>query len=231
MNRINVLKVDIRLLGHIISPESARRQTMRDISVGFHWSFYRLLERFLRYGPVCDLGAPEVQSDDTIFSSISFPETYPKATFEDRDITVQTLLIDVTSAATEFQFPPDDPDNIWNLRWFHQHKGEIYYGLDGYATRPEWVAGKLARELSQILQMTNQEAQHGKIIYERVRRIHILVNGGVRWEFDLSKKLREMHFENPGETFGNLETRDRIGLLRGWKDDTIQRWQSLGFSD
>jgi hypothetical protein len=79
--------------------------------------------------------------------------------------------------------------------------------------------------------MTNQEAQHGQIIYERVRRIHILVNGGVRWEFDLSKKLREMHFENPGETFGNLETRNRIGFLRGWKEDTIQRWQSLGFSD
>lgn len=231
-NRIKVLAVDIRLMGHVISPDKARRQTRDDGSRGFHWSFYRLLERFLCYGAAGEMRDAETQEDDTsLTSTTSLSETYPEPTYEDRDVTVQTLVIDVTSAATGFQFPPDDPDNIWNLRWFHQHRGEIYDGLDGYATRPEWVAGTLARKLSQLLSMTYHTAQHGQIMYERVGKIHLLVNGKVRWEFNLSKKLRELHFENPNDTFGNLDTRDRIDFFQRWKEDTLQRRQDLGLSD
>ncbi|KAJ5984523.1 hypothetical protein N7481_006622 [Penicillium waksmanii] len=227
-NRIKLLAVDIRLMGHVISPDKARKQTRGNVSRGFHWSFYRLLERFLLYGAVGELEDLKTQGNGSSLSSTSLSKTYPETTFEDRDVTVQTLVIDVTSAARGFQIPPDDPDNIWNLRWFHQHRGEIYDGLDGYATRPEWVAGTLARKFSQLLSMTYHTAQHGKFMYERVGRIHLLVNGEVRWEFNLSKKLRELHFENPNDTFGNLNTRDRIEFFQRWKEDTLQRRQDLG---
>lgn len=228
----NALLVDIRLFGHAISPDMAKGQTRDDESVGFHRSFYRLLERFLCYGAVGDLGDPEIQDDDTDTSSISFSKTYPQTTFEDLDIAIQTLFIDVTSVATEFKFPPDEADNIWNLRWFRQHKGDVYDGLDSYATRPEWVAGTLARQLSQLLSMTYHTAQHGRILYERIGRINLLVNGKLRWEFNLSKKLHDMHFENPNDTFGNLDSmRDKIEFFERWKEDTLQRRQGLGFSD
>lgn len=137
-NRVSTLFVDVRLFGHIISFKTACRHSRDGHRLGMHWSFYALLERFVRYGPVDKKKGTPLESD------IRGPS------WQDRDVTVGTLILNFQSAESELPFPPDSVDyRRWMVRHVYSDLG--YVGdpleLEKYTARPEWLAKFLLSEI------------------------------------------------------------------------------------
>ncbi|KAJ5826043.1 hypothetical protein N7474_003181 [Penicillium riverlandense] len=219
-NRVSTLYVDVRLFGHIISKDIARYQVGDGGRHGIHWSFYALLERFLRYGPVdekkekCERPTPSSRS----------------LNFEDHDVTVKGLVLDFKSAEPELSFPPD---GVTYRRWLSWNSARDSSGkgikLEQYTTRPEWLAEFLLSEIRSLLRMGYHTALYGKILYERIGTIRILVDGDLKHEVDLAGELASLQFTSPQHTFGHLDSEVRLCSFREWKKQTLARRDQLGF--
>ncbi|KAJ5588008.1 uncharacterized protein N7459_003773 [Penicillium hispanicum] len=227
-NRIGTLWVDIRLFGHILSRDVARLLGGAGGRFGFHWSFYALLERFFRYGPVDEKKIPDSSGDSSFFGN---------PTFDDRDISVDVLTLAFQSAESEF---PDPPDHItyrmWRVRQYgadrfqrHPDARDKYSQLEHYRTRPEWLAEYLSSEIRGLLHMGYHTAEYGKFLYERIGIIRMIVDGTVT-EIDLGATLAEQRFTDPADTFGHVWPREeRVPTFWRWKKNTLARREELGF--
>lgn len=235
-NRIDILEIDLRLFGRMISLEKARILMERNGLTGFFWGFYIILERILCHGPVggeiCDQKSPYSPCDP-------LRKTYTETKFKDRNIAVRTLVINVTSAETNVPFPPQihppperngHIEEEWYSDWAENHTLNSNHELGEFATRPGWLAQDLVVNFQSLISMGFSVAEYGRIIYERIGRIQILVNGEVLHEFDLSKQLADMSFEYPNDTFANLTEHERIPFFQAWKRQTTQCRREWGLS-
>ncbi|KAL4780107.1 hypothetical protein BJX76DRAFT_61102 [Aspergillus varians] len=180
--RVSTVYASVRLFGHIISYAAARSQSGDGGHLGFHWSFYALLERLLAYGPVDEKVGREK------------PNSWTNPTYTDREVTIDTVVLDFSSAERELSFPPSEVDYQW---WWRQHCAMIRPSADGvdlpeYKGRPDWVARRLTDELRGLLALTNHTASYGAILYERIGTIRVLVDGEVYRELDLNEELAEL---------------------------------------
>ncbi|KAJ5156180.1 hypothetical protein N7492_008983 [Penicillium capsulatum] len=233
-NHVPELRVNVRLFGHILSVIQARKLTGAGVPLGFHWSFYALLERFLRYGPVDekkDKNPPCANPENDGWVGRQ------NSTFEDRDMAIGALVVDIQSAETELPFPPADVDyQRWSDRHFgfdrnHSHDGHENGALDEllpYRARPEWLAKYLQSYLSSLLSMSYNEAEYAIFIYERIGVIRFVVDGEVT-EIDPADHLAKLRFTNPGHTFGYVKREDRLSVFWEWKRQTLARRERLGF--
>ncbi|KAL5041557.1 hypothetical protein BDW71DRAFT_164489 [Aspergillus fruticulosus] len=207
--KVSTLYADIRLFGHIISLNEAAHQTGDGGHLGFHWSFYALLERFLAYGPVS-----EKKDRDGKFRNESGRgsfRTRDNPMFTDRHVTIDTLILSISDAETQFSLPPSD---VHFREWWGQHHNQFLFrnendapvGLAKYRSRPIWVAEHLGREIHCLLGMGSHHRPYGEILYERIRRIKILVEGELHREFDLVKELEKLR-EHAGDSLtGRMRT-------------------------
>lgn len=135
--RIATLHANVRLFGPIISQRAVYCQLGDGGRLGFHWTFYAALERFLRYGPVGEKRHSGKEEDE---SSRYFGRDVEE--FKDRGIIVDTLILDFLSAEEELSFPPHDATY---QTWWFRHSGrdrfvrsELSETLSCYTPRPEW---------------------------------------------------------------------------------------------
>lgn len=223
-NRVSTLKVDVRLFGHIISEDDASSQGGDGGIVGLHWEFYALLERFLRYGPV---GAKKGKSPPK--------EDCRNPTYNDYDVSVETLILDFQSAESTLSFPPEGvlDHEMWTARhenspWQHRH------GIPGcqpsdYTSRPEWFAKYLSRWIHEILDLDYHTALYGMKLYERIGKFRIQVNGELKEEIRLADKLASLRFTDPRETFGHLtDHQSRVPVFWSWKKWTLEKRRLIG---
>lgn len=225
-NRLDSLVVDIRLFGHILSKSTAKTLSGDGGRLGFHWSFYAVLERFLRYGPV----------DEKKMKTLKDPKKYRRnPTFEDRDMTVKQLTLHIDSAEDTLPFPPDDIDySQWSTR---QHGIDRFRNpsattdkLIKYRTRPEWLAKYLLGQIGGLLCMSYHTAAYGKILYERIGALRVVVDGEDFGRADIAGELAGLSFDDEADTFGDVWPREnRLPTFWAWKKETLARRQELGF--
>ncbi|OGM41681.1 hypothetical protein ABOM_009960 [Aspergillus bombycis] len=217
-HRVSTLHVNVRLFGHILSRDAARSQVGDGGHLGFQWSFYALLERFIRYGPVDEKTSRKEAPMDV-----------------DRDVTVKTLVLDFQSAESELSFPPDEVDYRW--WWRRQYRQDprpgteagVNFELSDHKTRPEWFAKYLSGHIYALLGMTYHTAEYGKILYERIGAIKVLVNGERNAEIDLADSLTRLDFSSGRDIFGYVTTERELSAYREWKKETLARREQLGF--
>lgn len=215
--RLSTLHVDMRLFGHIITSEEGRGQMGCGGRYGFHWSFYALLERFLRYGPV---GAKKGRCN-----------SYGDPSYEDRQISVENLVLDFHPAETELPYPPDD---IGYTEWLDKHDGRLWIDEEtdmspAYKPRPEWLLRYLRYWLEYITDMSYHTAYYGAFVYEKIGTISMLVDGRLETTIDLAGELARLHFDSPAQTMGHLPSEIRLSEYWKWKKATLQRREALGF--
>ncbi|KAJ5818205.1 hypothetical protein N7474_003796 [Penicillium riverlandense] len=234
-NRVYALYTDVHLFGSIIPSKIARRLVGDGGRLGFHWSFYALLERFLRYGPVGEKKGKRNDSGNLISDQIEL-NLFQRGNlnFDDRDITVEILTLDFQSAEPMLPFPPD---NIGYGAWQGQHHAfDLIFDetngpseLEQYRTRPEWLAKYLLLEIHALLTMSYHFASYGKMLYERIGTIRIVSPEGVT-EIDLATRLAALRFTNQQDTFGDVwPPEERLSTFWKWKKQTLARRQELGF--
>ncbi|KGO67446.1 hypothetical protein PEX1_024970 [Penicillium expansum] len=222
---ISTLYANVRLFGHIIDKCTIRAQLGDGGRLGFHWSFYAALERFLRYGPV---GEKKHKAED---QSSGYPRNTKE--FEDREMVIDTLVLDFQSAEMELSFPPEDVTyKIWSERHWGLDRGdrsEASEALSSHKTRPEWLCEYLEAWISGLLYMSYHTSEFGEPLYERVGTIRMLVDGQLYREFDLAAWLARLRFTNPTSMMGHLPTDDRQPGFWKWKKETLLRREAQGF--
>ncbi|KAJ5916938.1 hypothetical protein N7504_000953 [Penicillium tannophilum] len=179
--RISTLHANVRLFGPIISQRAVQCQLGDGGRLGFHWTFYAALERFLRYGPVGEKKYSGKGEDESSYSRQDVEE------FKDRGIKVDTLVLDFRSAELELSFPPDD---VTYQTWWFRHigrdrfvRGEGSETLSCYTPRPEWLCQYLQGWISSLL---NYELSYGQPLYDRIGTIRMLVDGQPHREFNIA---------------------------------------------
>lgn len=178
--RINHLRAEVRLFGHVISSATARCHSGDGGHLGIDFAFHQVLQRFLMYGPV---GEKKGQSNDG---------------FENKSISVRVLELNFTSAEKEYPYPPD------HIHWrdfLSQRRGhgkldrevKIVNGVERsiivppkYKTRPQWMARWVGNWIDAILGRDSYGKMYGKMIYENVGTLRFLADGTLIKEFDLS---------------------------------------------
>ncbi|KAL4877874.1 hypothetical protein BJY04DRAFT_197007 [Aspergillus karnatakaensis] len=188
---VDELIVSIRTLGHLISTDDVRHQCGDGGHLGFYWSFYALLERFLRYGPVD--------------AKRSHAKGVGKRTaYEDRHVKLKTLTLDVTSAEELLPFPPADID--YRL-WHRLHRSVLRKDdRELYTARPEWAAEYLCNQIGALLRVGYGE-RYVRFMYEGIGAIRVFVEGEMYREWDLRALREELKEKEPW-----LGTLDGVGV-------------------
>ncbi|KNG87790.1 hypothetical protein ANOM_004633 [Aspergillus nomiae NRRL 13137] len=199
-HRVSTLHVNVRLFGHILSRDSARSQVGDGGHLGFQWSFYALLERFIRYGPVDGKTSRE---EDPMYIH--------------RDMTVKTLVLDFQSAESGLFFPPDEVDYRW---WWRRIIGWILF----LEPRLESLLSCLIIDPTRMVRKIPV-----RILYERIGTIKVLVNGEPNAEIDLAGPLARLHFTDTRDVLGYAYTESELAAYREWKKETLARREQLGF--
>ena len=180
--RIATLHANVRLFGPIISQRAVSCQLGDGGRLGFHWTFYAALERFLRYGPVGEKKhSGKGEDESSRYSGQDVEE------FKDRGIIIDTLVLDFQSAEPELSFPPHDATY---RTWWFRHLGrdrfvrsELSEAMSCYTPRPEWQCQYVRGWISSLL---NCHRTYGKPLYDRIGSIRMLVDGQPHYEFDIA---------------------------------------------
>ncbi|PYH86692.1 hypothetical protein BO82DRAFT_349866 [Aspergillus uvarum CBS 121591] len=217
---VSTLYAHVRLFGHTIEQHIARRQVGDGGRLGFHWSFYAALERFLRYGPVGEKKRKGEEADTK--------------NFQDRGIAIETLVLDFRSAELELAFPPED---VSYKHWWFWHCGRDIRSrnaglepLSSYKTRPEWLCKYLKQEIGGLLHMSYYTARYGELLYEHIGTIRMLVDGQLVHEFDLAAELARLGFTDERDTMGHLRREERGSGFWEWKKETLSLRKEHGLS-
>ncbi|KAE8376016.1 hypothetical protein BDV26DRAFT_248101 [Aspergillus bertholletiae] len=228
-NHISTLYTNVRLFGPIIDMKTIRRQLGDGGRLGFHWSFYAALERFLRYGPVGEKPHHEGKG-----ASRRGQYRDDLEEFRDQNILTDTLVMDFQSADLELSFPPD---NVTFRHWSDRHNGrdrwrsagDISETLSSYKPRPEWLCNYLGGWINGILTMGYHVSWYGMPLYENIGTIQLLVDGQLQFEIDLASRLAGLRFTSPSGMMGHLPTGERETGFWKWKRETLLRREAQGF--
>jgi hypothetical protein len=173
------------------------------------WAFYSLLERFLRRGAARLAPKPG-----------PLPEcaTMRRQDFLDRGVTIDTLVLNF--------YTTEDPGCVMG-----ENRGPRSPcrritkepGARKKAISPRWLAGFLTRYIRSLLVMDYHTATHGKLLYERIGRIVVRVDGVDNCKFMLGKQLQALNHTDPSETFGDVTPRERRPeVFRAWKCEALR---------
>lgn len=210
-NHVSTLYTNIRLFGPILDDPIRRPNAWggRCGQLSFHVSFYRILMRFLSLGAVGEkLYGEEANKDGFDMEG------------EGKNVFIDTLVMDFQSAERELSFPPEDIHyGLWNFHNRGLNIGEIATTMPTYKTRPEWPCMYLIEHIEQTLTRLSVSSRYGKCLYENIGNIKMLVDGQLKFEFDLSARLAGLV--------------DQIGMepleeFRGWKEKTLLRREAHG---
>lgn len=159
-------------------------------------SFYWLLKRYLSLGPV----------------------RYPRGE-ADKGVRIKLLELDVLSPDGLVAPREQLEMGVYNLS---RLRGES--GID-YLISSEFLADYLRRYVQELLNMNYHTARLGGLLYERIGRIRIMVDGEVKQEWDLAKELAKLEFR---DCFGELERAKRPARFKAWKADAYKIRAELG---
>jgi len=154
------------------------------------WLFYELLERFLHVGPV---GQRKEGNEEKKY----------------KYFTIKTLDIDVIT--------PDQSTPYL----------ETGYGLPRLISprdlprkdtkADEYACGLcslMRNRIYSLLYMGYHTAEYGTLLYERIGKIRILLDGEVEQEWDIAEELKRLTFNN---SFSNVSREQRPQVFEDWK--------------
>lgn len=163
------------------------------------WYFYSLLERFLVRGPVGPRKPVSRRPADA-----------------DIDSCIKTLDIDVLTPThvPRNQLAPADVPTILHLARLRKKSGA------NFVMNPEYVAKFLAGMIETLLGMSCYTAGYGLLFYERLGVIRLMLDGEVRYQWDLADRLARLQFDE--------YTLRKCEFYRTWRKKAYKTRQRLG---
>ncbi|EFR00862.1 hypothetical protein MGYG_03866 [Nannizzia gypsea CBS 118893] len=196
------------------------------------WAFYRPLVNLLKGGSGPDMWTNKRHSQRPVIGTLLQPGSLS------RGIVVRTLTLD-------FQKSTDNTstDDIYH-KWAMGEEGNLFQSwkecrgmpsqIDGWedvhrvVVRPEWLMKYLVGQLSCLLGMSYHTSQYGSVLFERIGKIEIQLNGDTTREINLAERLEELDFSHRMDTFGHLPADERIDAFQRWKREVLQLRKDRG---
>ncbi|KAK3080122.1 hypothetical protein LTS18_003065 [Coniosporium uncinatum] len=205
----------LRYQGH----PSGRRSGFRGGCCGpppLVWSFYILLERFVKVGPIGPMKVEKVKNRKVFRKAV------------DRNICIKTLHIDIR---TPHDFPENCELDPWpptdesreRKRRARYHDAPVNPGKY-WVMHPEEVLGFLQSYLSTLLSMCYHTAEFGALMYERVGTIEMSLDGEMREVWNLEEMLAAFPAEGPYQSF----QKGRQAHFPTWRRETLDMRQKSG---
>jgi hypothetical protein len=95
--------------------------------------------------------------------------------------------------------------------------------------RPAFVADFLKDHIQQLLQMNYDTAEYGGILYERIGKIRISVNGEQQDVFDMGEILSKLSYHDHRLTFGHIcDHGQRLPVFWEWKNEAYKKREERG---
>jgi hypothetical protein len=164
------------------------------------WLFYELLERFLHVGPA---GQRKEGDNNKKYK-------YFRIKTLDIDIITPDHFIPETGphGFSRLISSPDLPDK--NTK---EHE---------YASR---LCIFIRMKINGLLSLGYHTALYGKLLYERIGNIRMLLDGEIKEEWVLAEELRKVTFN---DSFGNVDRERRPQVFKDWKKKTYDLRVKLG---
>ncbi|EGD87953.1 hypothetical protein H112_04427 [Trichophyton rubrum D6] len=196
------------------------------------WAFYRPLVNLLRDGPGTEMWTSKKPTQRPVIEALSQPGG------SNRGITVGTLILDfqksVDNTITDYIF----------FKWAANQEGGLFQPwkecrgmpsqIDGWedvhriVIRPEWLVSYLTMRLSFMLGMSYHTSQYSSVLFERIGKIEIRLDGANVRVIHIAEKLERLNFNHPRDTFGHLPSEERIAAFQKWKKEVIQLRKDRG---
>lgn len=189
------------------------------------WLFYGALERLLKAGPTGKTTTPRIPECDSVYSMSE--EEARAAGLVDRNVAVRNLVVNVVSPVDDDEDLVDPGDESQTAWWSAKDDGPAEPGdeeqaenlrLQSKIMRPEWPADYLQCDLQGLLAAGYQRAKYGSILYERIGRIELMMDGKAEYDFPLGDMLSNLEFN---DSFGDMPSESRRPHFQNWKEDTI----------
>lgn len=138
----------------------------------------------------------------------------------DSRISIKNLDIEVLSpdvSPEKLAYDNEFPDNRYKRR-VDSFKG-------GLIVHPKMLMKLLRQFLGYLLGMSYHQAEYGAILYERIGKIRMILDGEVLQEFDLAERLRGCLFT---DSFGNVSRANRDSTFKMWKANAYRTRIELG---
>jgi hypothetical protein len=150
------------------------------------YALYNLIERGVKVGPV---GRRTSRNDEKI--------------------SIKEIIIDVQSPdVSASEILPGEHCTDQESKQYRNQKGPMFL------RDSEYILCFVLRELESVLLMSYHTAEWGGLIYERIGKIKVLLDGELRKEWDLAKELATVKFD---DSFGNHPREKRPEVFRRWK--------------
>lgn len=161
-------------------------------------SFWNLVERFLRVGPVGR-----------------------RTRKNDRCISLKELVIDVRTpnVPTNKILSRNHCRTIWEAQAYRRENGQEYL------MNPAYILQHVLCDIRVILTMGSSVASYGALVYERIGSIKVLMDGELHKEWDLAKCLDEVQFN---DSFSNYPREKRRRVFRKWKRNAYKARVEFG---
>lgn len=135
--------------------------------------------------------------------------------FSIKNLDIEVLSPDVSP---EKLAPEDEfPDKAY------RHRADFL--MDGRIVHPKMLMRLLKQFLGYLLGMSYHQARYGAILYERIGKIRMILDGEVLHEFDLAERLQGCRFN---DSFGNVPRENRESTFKKWKVNTYKTRIELG---
>jgi len=160
------------------------------------WALYSLIERGLKAGPV----GRRIRKMD-------------------RRISIKELVIDVRT-------PNVPPSKIYPKGLNRGRKREDFREKHGpeFILNPDYVLGYIRSDIDLLLKMCYHTAEFGGLLYERIGRTKVLMDGQLREEWDLAQELVDLQFS---DSFGRFPRERREEIFNTWKQSAFQTRKDL----
>ena len=186
-----------------------------------HRMFWQLFSLFLRIGP-----RPGPQS------SVPFRAS--------KHITISNLEINVLSPPTTTHLLPDTPENyqLWSRArsvsgrdLLTPEEKQRWHDIVQTPVRPEWLCTWLAGNIRRLLGMDFRIMSEGKLFYERIGSIEIMLDGKSKAVFNLGEmlsKLPKPDESDPDHHWGWLMSDLRKDWYTSWYKSVLQERAKAG---
>jgi len=161
-------------------------------------SFWNLVERFLRVGPVGR-----------------------RTRKNDRCISLKELVIDIRTP----NVPANKILSRNHCRTIEEAQAYRRENGQEYLMNPAYVLQHVLCDIRGILTMSRSAAAFGALLYERIGNIKVLMDGEPHKEWDLAKCLDEVQFS---DSFSNYPREKRRQVFQKWKRDAYKARVEFG---
>eukprot|EP01113_Clastostelium_recurvatum_P005462 TRINITY_DN12446_c0_g1_i1.p1 TRINITY_DN12446_c0_g1~~TRINITY_DN12446_c0_g1_i1.p1 ORF type:complete len:380 (+),score=34.50 TRINITY_DN12446_c0_g1_i1:27-1142(+) len=191
------------------------------------WTFYDLLQYFLRNGPTLPT-TKKTLSSSSRSTSLTSLSTYSKLPYSIKTLSLNfctPTILPKDHIMMTLKYLTYDPTRLCSASNWH---GRPLYpaGAPSEVLHPMYLLHYLRDEIGTLLGMSYHTAHYGAMMYECVGKVDLYLDGSLDSTIDIDEHLLSFSEVGPHQSF----EKGRQAHFPTWRKNTLERRQELGLA-